>query len=757
MTHAYSKLNLFCSRSARKFILRFMLSGGMLIAGLSSAWCQIQSIDIFNLNELVDHIGSDRELLLHFPDTNLTSNNETKKGLVISGVSNLSISSADSTLCTIIIDDILSDVIAFKNCNNVRLRGLSIGHAQAETNDCRAPVLRFQNCEQVEIENCGMFGSGGWGLLLSNTTNFAMTKSSIYDCKYSAVNAQISSAVSFSECVFRDNVCSDVFSFQSCSNISLTNCLIKCNSLSSNIFSRIGSTTGVFVESSSFINNGSANLQGGLPDQWIEFTGCSFYDTACNYGIKHPDDPESNLSRIQALKLELQSRQTSFNDEVVRLQNSRTGCGPKDQFETQNEYVNRLNKAAWTHAINANRMIPDLQKTYLSDVYRQLGILRSRTYETQNVSITWGQYSPDSWTYWFSLDHFDYKKEHFDCSITVPRTQARSLYQNINKLTIKGYLGYDIFDQISLVAIEITNPENNETYIHQLRSDIFLGRGVLFSSDGRFMKLHNKQFEYDMKIIDTNTLTFMPNDRFYEAIAFSNDGKYLAMSGENEFVIREVRSNRVVLRIDEYGSDHTYSPAGSFSPDGSLFLLCGNHGQFRVFDVATGQQLTSRKNDIDALKMDVSPNGQYLAIGYGYMSNGGVSLYDLPTGSFARKLPMGDKPCGGLVFSPDNRLLASFNDDVAYIYDLAGNKLVNVIEPGFSLTSVDFSNDGNFIAVAGSSSGTKAIVIDLDSWEIVKVVNSDLYGSVTFSPDDQFIILGGEVFPSDVYYKGSWN
>src|SRR5262249_26387000 len=105
--------------------------------------------------------------------------------------------------------------------------------------------------------------------------------------------------------------------------------------------------------------------------------------------------------------------------------------------------------------------------------------------------------------------------------------------------------------------------------------------------------------------------------------ALSSDGKLLA-SGEGVLTIREVASNKEVVRIPT----RVLNDQIAFSPDHSRLAACDEQGDLHVWDATTGARLTTIAFRVcEPASFAFSPDGQRLATG-GW--SGQVYVWQMP-------------------------------------------------------------------------------------------------------------------------------
>ena len=120
-------------------------------------------------------------------------------GLVIYGVENLGIISAEGVSATISAVPRYADVLTFSGCTYIEINNVTLGHTE-EPGECSGGVLNFSQCGNVAIDQSRLFGCGTVGITAYNSSAIAINDTEIYDCTYSAANFYTCSDVVFSNC-----------------------------------------------------------------------------------------------------------------------------------------------------------------------------------------------------------------------------------------------------------------------------------------------------------------------------------------------------------------------------------------------------------------------------------------------------------------------------------------------------------------------------------------------------------------------------
>ena len=97
-----------------------------------------------------------------------------------------------------------ADVVTLVHCDGAVLKGLVIGH-EIEKGECDADVLRIDTCEDVRMEECGLFGCGADGIWAEKADHLTVTKTDIYECTSSIFSLVDTGEAVFDRCRFYDN------------------------------------------------------------------------------------------------------------------------------------------------------------------------------------------------------------------------------------------------------------------------------------------------------------------------------------------------------------------------------------------------------------------------------------------------------------------------------------------------------------------------------------------------------------------------
>ncbi len=252
------------------------------------------------------------------------------------------------------------------------------------------------------------------------------------------------------------------------------------------------------------------------------------------------------------------------------------------------------------------------------------------------------------------------------------------------------------------------------------------------------------------------------------ALAFSPDGKVLAVSGNHEVVLHSADGADLVGRLVGR-SERIHSVA--FAPDGKLMAAVGGSparfGEVQLWDMAERRLLRAVKVGTDTLfGASFSPDGKYLSFGGPDKT---IRIFDVAAGVEVRKMENHSDWVFGTVFSVDGKRLVSVSrDHFLKLSEVASGAFIENLN---LLTKATLGGQGELyclsrhpksdIVVAAGDDRTprmyttnrpRAMKIDDDSCLLREFeVQSGPVQTVSFSPDGSLVAVGGMGMEINVY------
>ena len=208
-------------------------------------------IHVKTVDELIAAIGPNKDIVLEgeFYDFSKATGYGTSSGdyyywedvhdgpgLVIRNVDNMTIRSIDGNVKNHTISAVprYADVLAFSACSNVTLSGFTAGHT-IEPGSCAGGVIEFRDCDNMLVDNCGLYGCGILGVYSEYSKNIYVTNSDIYECSQGGIQMRSTDNITISGNTFRD-LGGEETNFISCTNINLNGQVLNPQSVADNPF-----------------------------------------------------------------------------------------------------------------------------------------------------------------------------------------------------------------------------------------------------------------------------------------------------------------------------------------------------------------------------------------------------------------------------------------------------------------------------------------------------------------------------------------
>ncbi len=138
-------------------------------------------VRVSTAQQLIDAIGNDTQIIIETSDVL-----DLEDGIIIDGISNLSIESADERVHLRVHNE-QSDVISVYNSQYIDLSDLKLGHNVPRGN-CEGFVVSVLNSSNIGISDCSLYGCGLEGLFINKVKNLTAFNLDIYECHDEAVD-----------------------------------------------------------------------------------------------------------------------------------------------------------------------------------------------------------------------------------------------------------------------------------------------------------------------------------------------------------------------------------------------------------------------------------------------------------------------------------------------------------------------------------------------------------------------------------------
>ena len=152
--------------------------------------------------------------------------------LIIKNVEGLTIRGAGAGKTTISAVPRYANVIRFAGCKDLSVSSLTAGHTR-EPGSCTGGVLLMENCDDSNVDKCGLYGCGTVGVIAYNCKKINVTGCDIYECSFGAVEVHDSNDILVSGCDIHDHgkkeAAIDLFTADNTIGFTVYNCTIRDN------------------------------------------------------------------------------------------------------------------------------------------------------------------------------------------------------------------------------------------------------------------------------------------------------------------------------------------------------------------------------------------------------------------------------------------------------------------------------------------------------------------------------------------------
>jgi WD40 repeat protein len=277
--------------------------------------------------------------------------------------------------------------------------------------------------------------------------------------------------------------------------------------------------------------------------------------------------------------------------------------------------------------------------------------------------------------------------------------------------------------------------------------DRFVIYQVVFSPDGRLIAATGSTGVYMYKADHLEEIYFKKTNNVATSIAFSPDGKTIAVGQETNSIeplnlVLQVWRTSDGSFLTSLGENEIGVESVAYSPDGQFLAASGDDSSVRIWKVSDGSLFRTLNVPFFIRSINFSPDGKYIFCG---SSAGMIKVFDVMNGKFTQVI--GTNSEKGLTrgnLSPDGQIIALFTEGNSIrLYRVVDGKLLMTLQ-GFIgyINSVAFSHDGQLLASAGSDRRIRLWQVSNGKLLGTLVGHDNVVNSVAFSPDDKFLISG---------------
>lgn len=224
-------------------LLNLILILGLIFSNLLVHSSAKTTVEVENIHQLIKEIGSNKKIKIkkgiyaiseidfsNFSNENIQFLRKYDGGMELNifDVYNLELIGIDEKMPKIYNKNIYCNIIVFNRCSNISIKNLEFGH-YPEKGICMGGVIKMDSCNNINIDNCLLFGSGSDGIATTNTDGVRCSNSIIKECTATILYLENSKNFKFHNCTFDNNGGSNYYSsyivlIYSCSNIEFNKC-----------------------------------------------------------------------------------------------------------------------------------------------------------------------------------------------------------------------------------------------------------------------------------------------------------------------------------------------------------------------------------------------------------------------------------------------------------------------------------------------------------------------------------------------------
>lgn len=234
-----------------------------------------------------------------------------------------------------------------------------------------------------------------------------------------------------------------------------------------------------------------------------------------------------------------------------------------------------------------------------------------------------------------------------------------------------------------------------------------------------------------------------PEARGLWSVAFSPDGKYMAVSGDQK-IIKIWELEHLHSRKEFRSFSHEKEVRNVvFSSDGKRLATASFDGTAKIWDIESSDVYKSFEGQSGKVRtVAFSPNGLMLATGH---QDGIVILWDAISGDEIKRFKCHKEAVWSVAFSPSGIFLATAGaDKKTIIWDVEQGILLHTLHGHTDTVSgIAFSPDGKLLATSSTDRTARIWRVDKDQTSFILANHHSKIWNIAFSPDGTKIATTG--------------
>ena len=190
----------------------------------------IPHVETLELTEAIDELVDEGELFEYdrsYSQKGVYYNDEYDgKSLILVGLKNLFIEGTAGEGAHLEVTPRYAEVIYLKDCSNVVLCNLTMGHTDA--GDCTGDVVYAEGSSEIIVDKCSLYGCGVNGLQADHSESLLLLNSEFYGCSDCGIYIYSTDDVTVKGCKIYDNM-SGVSVGEYCKDIIFDHCTFEDN------------------------------------------------------------------------------------------------------------------------------------------------------------------------------------------------------------------------------------------------------------------------------------------------------------------------------------------------------------------------------------------------------------------------------------------------------------------------------------------------------------------------------------------------